>query len=99
MPPMNGRGMRNPNRARLGTVWNTFAMPSTGPRHAGRRVSRMPRGTPIPIAEPTLERRELALQLHPGDRVERTEGLVQQQQRRVGGQGARHPDALALSTG
>src|SRR5438552_3699967 len=27
--------------------------------------------------EPPLERRELALQLHPGDRVERTEGLVQ----------------------
>src|SRR3989441_3122965 len=45
MPPMKGRGMRNPKRARLGTVWNTFATPSTGPRHAGRRVSRIPNGT------------------------------------------------------
>src|SRR5213595_2787801 len=168
MPPMNGSGMRKPNRARLGTVWNTFATPSTGPRHAGRRVSRTPSGTPITIAapveiatryrccprvpglpascgrrsprgscgchegfafrmiappelvgraekrepalqhepdagaeqqplthvvrhkdhalaEPPLERRELALQLHPGNRVERAEGLVQEQERRVGG--------------
>src|SRR5439155_538977 len=52
MPPMNGSGMRKPNRARLGTVWNTFATPSTGPRHAGRRVSRTPSGTPITIAAP-----------------------------------------------
>src|SRR5439155_11068852 len=52
MPPTNGRGMRNPNNARLGTVWNTFATPSTGPRHAGRRVSRTPSGTPITIAAP-----------------------------------------------
>jgi hypothetical protein len=52
MPPMKGKGMRNPNRARLGTVWNTFATPSTGPRHAGRRVSRTPSGTPITIAAP-----------------------------------------------
>ncbi len=33
------------------------------------------------------------------DRVERAEGLVHQHQRRVGGEGAREPDALALSAG
>src|SRR2546430_15427076 len=51
------------------------------------------------FAEPPLERRELALQLHPGDRVERTEGLVQQQQRRGGGPGPPPPPPPALSTG
>src|SRR5204863_512546 len=47
MPPRNGSGMRNPNSARLGIVWNTLASPSTAPRHAGRRVSSTPSGTPI----------------------------------------------------
>ena len=50
IPPIKGSGMRNPNRARLGMVWNTLARPSTGPRHAGRRVSTMPPGTPTTMA-------------------------------------------------
>ena len=31
-------------------VWNTLASPSTGPRHAGRRVSNTPSGTPMATA-------------------------------------------------
>src|SRR2546422_11756394 len=44
-----------------------------------------------PLAEPPLERRELALQLHPGDRIERTERLVQEQERRARRGGAPPP--------
>ena len=50
IPPMKGSGMRNPNRARLGMVWNRLASPSTGARQAGRRVSRIPPGTPTTMA-------------------------------------------------
>ena len=50
MPPISGIGIRNPKRARLGTVCNTFANPSTQPCRGGRRVSKMPSGIPIATA-------------------------------------------------
>ena len=50
--PIPNTGIRNPNSARLGIVWNTLARASTGARHAGRRVSAMPSGTPTTIAAP-----------------------------------------------
>ena len=50
--PIPNTGIRNPNNARLGIVWNTFARPSTGARHAARRVSATPSGTPTRIAAP-----------------------------------------------
>ena len=40
---------------------------------------------------------ELVLQLGAHDRVDRAERLVHQQHRRVGGEGAGHPDALLLA--
>ena len=48
------------------------------------------------LAQPPRERRELALQLQPRDRVERAEGLVHKHDRRVGGERPRHPDPLPL---
>ena len=50
--PMPKIGMRIPKSARLGIVWNTPASPSTGGRHAGRRVSTTPRGIPTSAAAP-----------------------------------------------
>src|ERR671918_327423 len=50
MPPINGNGIRNPKRARLGIVCITLAMPSTGLRSASLRVSRIPVGIPIATA-------------------------------------------------
>ena len=44
-----------------------------------------------------LDAAELAVQLRAGDRIERAERLVHQQDRRVGGQRARHADALPLT--
>ena len=52
IPPMSGRGIRKPKSARLGIVWNTLARPSTGPRHAGRRVRTTPSGMPMTMAIP-----------------------------------------------
>src|SRR5207247_1495231 len=49
------------------------------------------------LAEPPLERRELTLQLHPGNGIERAERLVQEQERRVDGEGARAPPATCTS--
>ena len=46
-----------------------------------------------------LERLKLALDFRPGQRVERPEGLVHQQDRRVTRQGARHSHALPLAAG
>ena len=44
-----------------------------------------------------LQAQELVLQARAVDRVDRAERLVHQHQRRVGGQRARHADALALT--
>ena len=46
-----------------------------------------------------LERLKLALDFRPRQRVERPEGLVHQQERRVARQGARHSHALPLAAG
>src|SRR5579872_4915490 len=52
MPPISGIGIRKPNRARLGTVCTTFAKPSPHCRRPGRRVIRIPSGSPIASATP-----------------------------------------------
>ena len=49
------------------------------------------------LAELTLQPQELVLQVAPHDRVDRAEGLVHEQHRRVRGQGPGHPDALPLT--
>ena len=46
-----------------------------------------------------LQAQELVLQALAVDRVDGAEGLVHEHQRRVGGQRARHADALALAAG
>ena len=46
-----------------------------------------------------LQPQELVLQALAGDRVDRAERLVHEHERRVGGQGARDADALALAAG
>jgi hypothetical protein len=51
------------------------------------------------LAQARLEAQELVLQALAGDRVDRAERLVHQQQRRVGGQRARDADALLLAAG
>ncbi len=51
------------------------------------------------LADFTLQAQELALQPVAGDRVDRTERLVHQQHRGIGGQRPRHPDPLTLSAG
>src|SRR5207245_2627977 len=48
------------------------------------------------LGEPSLERLKLALQLDARDGIDRAERLVEQQQRGIGGEGARHAHALAL---
>src|SRR3989442_13626989 len=50
MPPMKGKGIRNPNSARLGMVCITFAIPRSGPRRRFRRVIRIPSGKAIAMA-------------------------------------------------
>src|SRR4030095_8247627 len=49
-PPMKGSGIRKPNRARLGIVCITLAMPRTGPRNFWRREIRMPTGSAMATA-------------------------------------------------
>ena len=51
------------------------------------------------LADLGLEAEELVLQALAGDRVDGAERLVHEHQRRVGGQGAGHADALALAAG
>ena len=48
------------------------------------------------LAQATLQAAELVLELATGDRVERPEGLVHEDEVRVGGQGPGDPHALAL---
>src|SRR5882672_8703284 len=50
MPPTKGRGIRNPNKARLGIVCITPATASTGRARRRFRVSRIPTGTPTRTA-------------------------------------------------
>ena len=50
IPPMNGNGIKKPNKARLGIVWTAFANVRIGPLSPGLRVIRTPRGRPIPAA-------------------------------------------------
>src|SRR6185369_668513 len=50
MPPTKGRGIRNPNKARLGIVCSTPATASTGRARRRFRVSRIPTGTPMATA-------------------------------------------------
>src|SRR2546425_8696663 len=50
------------------------------------------------FAEATGESAELALELGAGDGVERAEGLVHEENRRVGGESAGDADALPLAT-
>src|SRR5258706_5125848 len=47
---MNGTGSRNPNIARLGTVWTMLAMAINGDASRGRRAEKMPSGTPSATA-------------------------------------------------
>ena len=49
------------------------------------------------FAEATGEGAEFALELGAGDGIERAEGLVHQQNGRIGGEGAGHADALPLA--
>ena len=51
------------------------------------------------FAETASERAEFALKLGAGNGVERAEGLVHEQDGRVGGEGAGDADALALAAG
>jgi hypothetical protein len=51
------------------------------------------------LADRVMQAQELVLQPRPRDRVERTEGLVHQHQRRVRRHRPRQPDALALAAG
>ncbi|OLE60724.1 MAG: hypothetical protein AUI36_12115 [Cyanobacteria bacterium 13_1_40CM_2_61_4] len=51
------------------------------------------------LAEAAGEIAEFTLELGTGDRVERAEGLVHEQDGRIGGEGARDADALALASG
>ena len=50
MPPTSGTGSRKPNIARLGIVWTTLAMATSGDASRGRRAANTPRGTPIATA-------------------------------------------------
>src|SRR4051812_30494961 len=47
---MYATGTRNPNSARLGMVWATFAKPTIQRRARLRRASQMPPGTAIRVA-------------------------------------------------
>src|SRR5580704_7147305 len=49
--------------------------------------------------EPLFEVVKFPANLSAGERVERAEGLIHQQNLRVGGKRPRHTDSLALSTG
>ena len=49
------------------------------------------------LGEARLQVAELVLQAGADERIERAEGLVHQQDRRIGGQGAGEADALALA--
>ena len=51
------------------------------------------------LGEVLLEAEELVLESLPDDRVDRTERLVHEHDRRVGGQGTGHADALPLAAG
>jgi hypothetical protein len=51
------------------------------------------------LAQLALEADQLVLEVVSGDGVDGAERLVHQQHRRVGGQGARHPDPLLLAAG
>lgn len=46
-----------------------------------------------------LEADQLVLEVVAGDRVDRAEGLVHQEDGRVGGERPRHPDPLLLAAG
>src|SRR5271165_198267 len=48
--PSQGRGRRNPKRAREGMVWRMLARPMTGRAQAGARVRAMPVGTAMAVA-------------------------------------------------
>src|SRR3989449_9750609 len=50
------------------------------------------------LAKPPWQREELALQLDACDRIERPEGLVEQEERRIGGERSGDADPLALPT-
>src|SRR5450755_1122289 len=50
IPPINGTGIKNPNSARLGMVWNTLATPSATLRRAGRCTIKIPSGSAIATA-------------------------------------------------
>src|SRR5712691_6754148 len=51
------------------------------------------------FAQTVRESTEFALELGAGDGIERAEGLVHEQNRRVGGEGAGDADALTLAAG
>ncbi len=51
------------------------------------------------FAELLLQRFELLLDFPPGDRIERTERLIEQNDRRVGSERPSDADALALAAG
>ena len=49
--------------------------------------------------QPFLQLHKFSLQLRAGDRIQRTEGLVHQQNRRIGGQSPGDANTLSLSAG
>ena len=51
------------------------------------------------LAKFLMDGDQAVLQANPGDWVDRAEGLVHEQDRWVGGEGTRDPDALLLATG
>jgi hypothetical protein len=50
------------------------------------------------FVQSSLERKKLALQLIAGNRVDRTEGLIHQKDRRIGGESTGYSHSLTLSS-
>ena len=94
---------RRPGRRASPTATRTGAtcppLPSTAMRSPSSRASSMSWVTNTTVLRSALQRAELHLQLGAHDRVDRAEGLVHQQHRRLGGERAGHADALLLAAG
>ena len=91
----SSRGRELVRRAARRAAGRPRGAPSRSATRAASRRSWVTKTRRLP--ELSLERAELVLQLAPRDRIERAERLVEEQQRRVGGERACHADALALA--
>ena len=69
------------------------------PRGQRQRLAHVVRDDDDGLADRGLDAPKLAVQLAARDGIERAERLVHQQNRRIGGERARDPDALALAAG